>query len=517
MAAEPCSCFGFLLFNHQASRVQRPCASIAVSQRPIIHNSAPNAAPVPVRRSSIRVRVAVAVVSVSLLLVGVTDALHLRYLAKQRQQSFEAELNSLPQLYGQPLAHSLADSAGPECPQGRPIGVPAPPRGSKEAWGGPALPCDAEAGPSELTRQLLSKLQARPGIVAVELDTGSGNRLSLGDVGAASRAEMRQIDFKLGPPAASGALVRVVAESDAMQRTFWRDQLPAILWRDLSLVLLLSLVLSLVLDRMLLRPLQSLRRLASHADAFDPTLPPPEPEPRQANELARISHSITRAQKSLWLQLQEEQTRVEELQLEVGRQQVALKAAEHTLAQKNLELGRLSRIDELTGLANRREFDEGLRREFKRAQRQRGHLALAVLDLDHFKNFNERYGVAAGDAVLARFAQLLSVRFKRDTDLVARLGGEEFVALLPGFGLEVTQGLLEQLREDLRELQLPHEGGVNGQVLTVSVGLAAYGPTHPYLSPQAMMQAADEALYIAKHAGRDRLSLASSSGHPERA
>jgi diguanylate cyclase (GGDEF)-like protein len=431
---------------------------------------------------------AVAVVSVSLLLVGATDALHMRYQVQQRQLAFEAELRSLPQLYGQPLARSLADSTT----------------------------SDSDGAPSELTRQLLGKVQARPGIVAVELDTGSGNRLSLGDFSAASRADMRQIDFKLGPPAAGGALVRVVAQSDALQNTFWREQLPAMLWRDLGLVLLLSLVLMVVLDRMLLRPLQSLRRLASHADAFDVTLPPPleAPQPRP-NELARISHSITRAQQSLWQQLQEEQTRAEQLRLEVTRQQEALRSAEQSLAQKNLELGRLSRVDDLTGLANRREFDEALRREFKRAQRQRGHLALAVLDLDHFKNFNERYGVAAGDAVLARFSQLLSVRFKRDTDLVARLGGEEFVALLPGFGLEVTQGLLEQLREDLRELRVPHEGGVNGQVLTVSVGLAAYSPAHPYLSPHALMQAADEALYIAKHAGRDRLSLAASSGHPE--
>ncbi|MCV2353791.1 GGDEF domain-containing protein [Paucibacter sp. B2R-40] len=436
---------------------------------------------------------ALAVVSVSLLLVCATDALHLRYQIQQRQLAFEAEMRALPQLYGLALARSLADSAD-------------------------SAAADADANPSELTRQLLSKVQARPGVVAVELDTGSGSRVSLGDFSAASRAEMRQIDFKLGPPAAGGASVRVVAQPEPWQNTFWREQLPAMLWRDLTLVLLLSLVLIFVLDRMLLRPLQALRRLASHADAFDATLPPPLESPQhqsQPNELARISRSITRAQQSLWQQLQEEQIRAEQLRLEVSRQQEALRSAEQALAQKNLELGRLSRIDELTGLANRREFDEGLRREFKRAQRQRGHLALAVLDLDHFKNFNERYGVAAGDAVLARFAQLLSVRFKRDTDLVARLGGEEFVALLPGFGLDLTQGLLEQLREDLRELQLPHEGGVNGQVLTVSVGLAAYSPAHPYLSPHALMQAADEALYIAKHAGRDRLSLAASSGHPE--
>jgi diguanylate cyclase (GGDEF)-like protein len=111
---------------------------------------------------------------------------------------------------------------------------------------------------------------------------------------------------------------------------------------------------------------------------------------------------------------------------------------------------------------------------------------------------------------------LLAARFKRDTDLVARLGGEEFVALLPGFDSDAAQGLLEQVRDDLIGLQIPHEGPApnsGGQrVLTVSVGLAAYSPALPYLSAQALMQAADEALYVAKHAGRDRLSLAASTG-----
>ena len=101
-------------------------------------------------------------------------------------------------------------------------------------------------------------------------------------------------------------------------------------------------------------------------------------------------------------------------------------------------------------------------------------------------------------------AGLLSDRFKRDTDLVARLGGEEFVALLPGFGMAEAQGVLETLREDLRALRLPDGQGD----LTLSIGLAAASPAHPYLSAQALLQAADEALYIAKHTGRDRLSLA---------
>jgi diguanylate cyclase (GGDEF)-like protein len=304
-------------------------------------------------------------------------------------------------------------------------------------------------------------------------------------------------------------LVAVTEALHLAQDESLSQHLPSLILRDAALVALLSLVLVGVLDRVLLRPLRS---LAASTAAFDPTQPPPLTELTQPPELQQISHSIVRVHQRMWQQLEDEQQRAAELRAEIERQQDALRQAEQALEAKRRELSSLSRVDELTGVANRREFDEGLRREFKRAQRQRGLLALAVLDLDHFKNFNERYGAAAGDAALIRFARLLAERFKRDTDLVARLGGEEFVALLPGVGLAEAQGLLEHLREDLRALQLQHEGGVGDQVLTVSVGLAAYSPAHPYLSPQALMQATDEALYIAKHAGRDRLSLAASSG-----
>jgi len=290
-----------------------------------------------------------------------------------------------------------------------------------------------------------------------------------------------------------------LAQNEALKQLLWDGHFSSMLLRDVTLVLLLSAVLVVVLDRLLLHPLRS---LAARTEAFDPTLPPPlaDAEPPMApTELRQISHSITRVHTSLWRQLQDEQHRVAALR-------ATLLQTEQLLEGKLRELGSLSRVDGLTGLPNRREFDEALRREFKRAQRQRGALALAVLDLDHFKQFNARFGQAEGDAALARFARLLAERFKRDTDLVARLGGEEFVALLPGFGLTETQGLLEQLRGEWRELVFA-EGGT----LTVSIGLAALGPAQPYLSPQALMQAADEALYIAKHSGRDRLSLASST------
>jgi len=283
---------------------------------------------------------------------------------------------------------------------------------------------------------------------------------------------------------------------------FFSVPLMSALLRDVLLGLLLAALIVLLLDRLTLQPL---RRLAASSEAFDASLPPhdwqPEPGESVPPEVQQIQHSLSRVHQQLWLQLQSEQGKSAQLRAELLQAQAQLDA-------KNRELGSMTRVDALTGLANNREFDEALRREFKRTQRQRGLLSLAVLDLDHFKKFNARYGTVQGDAALRQVAQLLSAHFKRDTDVVARLGGEEFVALLPDLGLAEAQGRLEQLREDLRALQIPHEDGVSEErVLTLSIGLAAYSPAHPYLSPQALMQVADEALYIAKHAGRDRLSM----------
>lgn len=268
------------------------------------------------------------------------------------------------------------------------------------------------------------------------------------------------------------------------------------------MVLLLSAAQLVLIEALLLRPL---RLLAAGCEAMESAPVPLTPEdatpaPGLAAELDRIGHAMLRARGSLWQQDQN----ARELRRELAQQRRLLQEAHAALQANQRELDGLARTDALTGIANQRAFDEALRREFKRAQRLRGLLALAVLDLDQFKQFNITHGPAVGDLALQRVAALLSERFKRDTDVVARLGGEEFVALLPGFGMAEAQGVLESLRDELRALRLPDGSGS----LTISVGLAAASPAHPYLSAQALLQAADEALYIAKHAGRDRLSLA---------
>lgn len=272
--------------------------------------------------------------------------------------------------------------------------------------------------------------------------------------------------------------------------------------RTAWLVLLLSAAQLLLIETLLLKPL---RRLAAGCEAMESAPVPLTPEanapaPGLTAELDRIGHAMLRARGSLWQQDQQ----AGELKRELAQQRHLLEEAHAALAAQQRQLAGLVRTDALTGIANQRAFDETLRREFKRAQRQRGLLAVAVLDLDQFKQFNLAHGTDVGDAALQRVASLLKERFKRDTDVVARLGGEEFVTLLPGFGMAEAQSVLESLRDDLRALRLPDGQGS----LTLSIGLAAASPAHPYLSAQALLQAADEALYMAKHAGRDRLSLA---------
>ena len=161
-------------------------------------------------------------------------------------------------------------------------------------------------------------------------------------------------------------------------------------------------------------------------------------------------------------------------------------------------------IDALTGLFNRRYLEEILEREVRRATRSEQPVGVMMLDLDHFKNFNDTYGHEAGDAVLREAAAFLK-RSVRAEDIVCRFGGEEFVIILPLADANATQGRAERIRSKVHELTVLHEGKSVGAV-TVSVGVAAL-PAHGE-SSKALLEAADAALYRAKREGRDRVVMA---------
>ena len=161
--------------------------------------------------------------------------------------------------------------------------------------------------------------------------------------------------------------------------------------------------------------------------------------------------------------------------------------------------------DALTGLYNRRYLEETLEREMRRAARAAQSLGILMIDLDHFKNFNDTYGHDAGDAVLRETGASLTKGIRAE-DFVCRFGGEEFVVILPTADLETSRARAERLRTKMRELTIMYQGKSLGMV-TISVGVAAF-PEHG-TSPKELMAAADAALYEAKRGGRDKVVVAS--------
>jgi diguanylate cyclase (GGDEF)-like protein len=172
----------------------------------------------------------------------------------------------------------------------------------------------------------------------------------------------------------------------------------------------------------------------------------------------------------------------------------------------NRELEAISRRDALSGLANRRAFDEALDLEWRRAERTRSPLALVLTDIDHFKAYNDALGHPAGDAGIRRVARALAGVACRAGDLVARYGGEEFAVLLPGLDAARAVELAEAMRAAIDALALAHPAAPKRRV-TASFGVAACVPSAERSALQ-LVAAADAALYRAKAAGRDRVARA---------
>ena len=174
------------------------------------------------------------------------------------------------------------------------------------------------------------------------------------------------------------------------------------------------------------------------------------------------------------------------------------------LAAANQRLRALSSQDGLTGVANRRWFDESLEREWRRAQRSDRLLNLALIDIDHFKKYNDHYGHLAGDDCLKRVAGALRERMRRAGDLVARYGGEEFVVIIPETDARGARALAEELRATVEALGITHAASETGPVVTVSVGCSGTKPQAEKMA-WSLVDAADQALYRAKNAGRNQV------------
>jgi diguanylate cyclase (GGDEF)-like protein/PAS domain S-box-containing protein len=199
------------------------------------------------------------------------------------------------------------------------------------------------------------------------------------------------------------------------------------------------------------------------------------------------------------------------VQKDVTRRVVAesrLRASQHELEEANRKLGHLATHDPLTGLRNRRYFEDRLEEEWGRARREGAPLSLFLVDLDHFKQYNDHYGHPAGDRALRTVAAALEETFQRASDLMARYGGEEFIAIATGLEEDGARELGESLRRRIARLQVEHAASPVAAHLTVSVGIVTCRPGEE-VSTEDAIRMADEALYRAKTAGRNRVESAS--------
>ena len=185
---------------------------------------------------------------------------------------------------------------------------------------------------------------------------------------------------------------------------------------------------------------------------------------------------------------------------------VALKKLQEELEEKNAELARLSAYDGLTDIYNRRSFDELLQKEWVRAIREETTIALVLIDIDHFKLFNDNYGHQGGDDCLKKVACKLAETVKRPADFVARYGGEEFAVVLPETDLEGAAEIAEKLCASIEGLGIQHEFSSAADCVTISAGISIIKPKTKDMAAQ-LIEDADKALYLAKESGRNQYKI----------
>ena len=172
-----------------------------------------------------------------------------------------------------------------------------------------------------------------------------------------------------------------------------------------------------------------------------------------------------------------------------------------SLVEKLLEL---STIDGLTGIPNRRHFDEYMGKEWSRCAREQIPLSLVLCDIDHFKDYNDHYGHLMGDNCLRKIASILSEHARRGGDMAARYGGEEFAIILPNTNLDNATGLAQQVHQAIKDMALEHKASATDNIVTASFGVASTIPNRDILS-SALIALADKCLYKAKQSGRNRV------------
>lgn len=299
------------------------------------------------------------------------------------------------------------------------------------------------------------------------------------------------------------------------ERVLWtrlRAEIANIVITQVAQSLLLASLITLLFSRLVT---VHVRRIAQHLGQLTPnnlrqllTLDRP---PTRQDELSLLVSGVNQLQSNLSDYLERQQR--DEKELMAHRDHLADLVRERTaelentntrLEDANALLDGLARTDPLTGLANRRHFDEVKQIEFRRALRTSQPLSLLVCDIDFFKRYNDRYGHAAGDQCLRAVAEAMQTCCARAGDLVARIGGEEFAILLPGIDAAHGAELASQLCKAVAALGIPHQDSEAAAHVTISIGLAQLNATQVERF-DSLFDQADKALYQAKSQGRNRV------------
>jgi diguanylate cyclase (GGDEF)-like protein len=215
-----------------------------------------------------------------------------------------------------------------------------------------------------------------------------------------------------------------------------------------------------------------------------------------------LEPQILKRKVGIFLELHRQRQQLEEKTRQLDAKILELEVLHKELEEKNVKLELLSSLDGLTGLFNRRYFDDNLLKEWKQASRDKTPLSLLIVDIDYFKNYNDCYGHLEGDICLRKVAQALYEALLRPTDIVARYGGEEFTAILPNTGSEGAIKVAQRMMDYVVELDIDHKDSSVADMVTVSIGASSVFPTGK-LAVTSLLDRADKALYEAKENGRN--------------
>ena len=312
----------------------------------------------------------------------------------------------------------------------------------------------------------------------------------------------------------NGWQIYLYAPLDALKAALFGDYAITLAW--LAGALLISILLALLIARSLSSPLASIpNSLRSFDLNFNQATPSPPPDaPRELisvfRNLASLDSRLRATYAKLRLSVQQGEKLRGELIYTIANREKEIEKRTEELQEANQTLERLSRVDSLTGLANRRWFAQFLARAWQGALRDSKPLCILIIDIDDFKAYNDHYGHQQGDTCLQLVAEAIHSGVGRASDLVSRYGGEEFVVILGDTPLEGGLKVAETIRAAVENLAIVHEGSATHPCVTISIGVTSALPTRD-IQPETVLVAADRAMYNAKNDGKNKVAYSTTA------